>query len=304
MVFLRSIAVLMLGFASRLSGADTSINEFQSFKNHLDWISKITSYQYTVNAFSKSTPQNRFIVTYRENGPQYYYDALNQSPDPARTQVYKGDTESWDGTMGMWLEKKSSILYVDKKKYPFKIVWSQLLGLFFPFRFTLAHNFHDIVETPQLKDVTEAFSNFAIQPKSTLTDETKNNKPFACLTTNGGLDNLANEQISIKTYFSKNDNYYPMILEMYDKNNKLRAVYTVDELAYYKLEKENISIPYPVKTHIIYYNTATGAEMNIGVNEYSNVVFNSEQITNFQIDPSQARMILDQRVNKVIQVPQ
>jgi hypothetical protein len=299
------LTVVILVCGSRLLEADPIADGLQSVQKEQDWISKITSYQFTLRSYSEANPQKAFLISYREKGPQYYYHSSFQSDDPASQDIdVVNISESWDGTTAMFLSKSTGTLLVGKQPYPFKPPWRLVCGLFFPFRFVLNHQPKDTVETPQLKDVVEKLSNLPNDAIGMLTNETKNNEPFVCLTTDGGFDFLTREPVTVKTYFSKNSHFYPTIIEMYDKNGKLRDTHTVDELKFYHVENENIAIPYPAKIRSVYYNTSTGVATNTVITEYSDVIFNSDEITDFQIDPTQARTIFDQKISKVIAIPQ
>jgi hypothetical protein len=303
-VSLVALVSAVMGLRVLADGAPPDVKDIQLIAGKLSWAAKITSYQYTVKAiYSNSFPDDQWVVTYREKAGAYFYDTSYLTKDPAHGQLYAGDSESWDGTVGMCLDKSTGALDINKLPYPFKLEWVQLPGLFFPFRFVDFRHYRDLVETPQLKDVVDKLADATSALKGKLTHEVKNSSSYICLTNDGGYDNTVYQNLTIKTYFSASNDYYPTIVETYDSNGKLVGRYTIKNLALYRVNSD-LSIPYPSEIATEYYNTSTGKLVNAGTIQFSNVVFNSDQINDFQIDPSKARVVYDSRVKKVIPIPQ
>jgi hypothetical protein len=296
---------MILGCSLQLAKADLAANDLGSILKGQDWASRIASYQFTLRSYSESNPQKAFLITYREKGPQYYYHSSFQSDQPAAQNSDVIDiSESWDGATAMFLSKSTGTLLVGKQPFAFKPPWRLVCGLFFPFRFVLNHQVKDTIETPQLKDIVGRLSDFSHGEMGVVTDEIKNNEPYVCLTTDGGFDFLTREQVKVKTYFSKKNNFYPTIIEMYDKDGKLKDAHTVEALKFYPLDNGKASIPYPAKLRSVYYSSSTGAVTNTVITEYSDVTFNAAGIEGFQLDPIQARTIYDEKIRKVIAIPQ
>ncbi len=277
-------------YNAKVFGADPGGEPVQALEKALDWTSKITSYQYTLREYSAWNPPDYMFLTYHEEKPKYYYYIGINSHD----QIEPHDIVSWDGTTGMWLKPKTGILYVSKQSFPFTSEWRNLSGLFDPFQFILNTRLVSSSISPQLKDLVEILPTFFKTEKYDISQEAKAGQTYLCLTTYTGTDNSTGHSIDakLKTYFSVQNRYYPMIVETYDQADKILSRRMVETLGLYQVANSNLAIPYPIKIRAAFYKPSSNVS-NTVIAEYSNVTFNPAGTSPFAVDSSKAKVICE-----------
>ncbi|MDR1305636.1 MAG: hypothetical protein LBK76_10520 [Verrucomicrobiales bacterium] len=267
--------------------------------SHLaNWVEHIDSYQYTLKEYSQHTPQHYRTMQYKENQGKYYYETQIFSPDPNR--AYQGRCIAWDGQIGVRYQRDTGFIYVNKKPYPYSPEWQYVQGLFFPLRLLAQNELPDHLRSPRLTDIKAAVRD--ISTSDIIAIENKPLGQLACLyvTSKYPLNVTTQTKAEAKAYFSIADDYYPILIEVY-QNAKLLEKHEVEKIGYYK--SNQLRIPYPQKIKSAYYNEVAEVTSTV-ITEYSDVLFNSAEIDGFEIDPSMARGMLDEgNGNRVITIP-
>ncbi len=269
-------------------------------KKHADIISKVESYRYIVRKYSEHS-QNTQTLKYRQRGEAYYYEGEFRSPDPKKINMT--DKQAWDGKRAMRLVSLDNMLTINNKPYPLTGDWTHLCGLFYTFRFVLEDTKDAGTTTPQLKDIANGLSRLIKNRNYILSNERIDNRDYLCLTSDGGFELTVRKAVKVKTYFSPENDCYPMIVDILSDKGVLIYRRIVEKLGYSLLGGQAGKIPYPQRIKNVCY-LEDGRLANIVYSEFSDVLFNSDEIADFEIDPAEATGIIDQTMgNKYIPVP-